>query len=99
MPTVSCPSPQNLRWEDHKLPMRGTVSESLSSSPLLSQAPSMAIRILTIPQLDASLAEVRKQFDLNVFAPILVIQSFFPLLRNSPAPAKLIVNNTSCEPA
>lgn len=51
-----------------------------------------------IPTVDASLPEIRKQFDLNVFGPVQVIQAFFPLLRNSTATTKLIVNNTSCAP-
>ncbi|KAJ9611667.1 NADPH-dependent 1-acyl dihydroxyacetone phosphate reductase [Cladophialophora chaetospira] len=51
-----------------------------------------------IPILDASLPEIRKQFDLNVFGPVLLIQAFFPLLRKSTSTTKLIVNNTSCAP-
>jgi NAD(P)-dependent dehydrogenase (short-subunit alcohol dehydrogenase family) len=51
-----------------------------------------------MPIMDASSEQIRNQFDLNVFSVIRVIQSFFPLLRASSSPTKMIVNNTSCAP-
>ncbi len=51
-----------------------------------------------MPTIDVSIPEVRRQFDLNVFGPLRLIQAFFPLLRLSMTATKLIVNNTSCAP-
>jgi 1-acylglycerone phosphate reductase len=52
-----------------------------------------------IPMLDASIPELYKQFELNVFGPIRVVQAFFPLLRKSTAATKLLVNHTSSAPS
>ncbi|OQU94957.1 hypothetical protein CLAIMM_01233 isoform 2 [Cladophialophora immunda] len=51
---------------------------------------------LNMPVLDASMAEIQRQFDINVFSAIRMIQLFFPLLRNSTAESKMVVNNSSC---
>ncbi|KIW87418.1 uncharacterized protein Z519_12054 [Cladophialophora bantiana CBS 173.52] len=49
-----------------------------------------------MPVLDIPIAEIRRQFELNVFSALRVIQLFFPLLRDSTTKNKMIVNNTSC---
>jgi NAD(P)-dependent dehydrogenase (short-subunit alcohol dehydrogenase family) len=46
-----------------------------------------------MPLLDASIPDIQKQFELNVFAVLRTAQLFFPLLRNSTT--KMLVNNTS----
>ncbi|ETI26634.1 hypothetical protein G647_10395 [Cladophialophora carrionii CBS 160.54] len=51
-----------------------------------------------MPILDASLEQIKKQFELNVFSVIRVTQALFPLLRASSSETKMIVNNTSCAP-
>ncbi|KIW74911.1 hypothetical protein Z517_11682 [Fonsecaea pedrosoi CBS 271.37] len=51
---------------------------------------------LNMPVLDVSIADIQKQFDINVLGAIRMIQLFFPLLRNSTAERKMIVNNSSC---
>ncbi|KIY02734.1 uncharacterized protein Z520_01199 [Fonsecaea multimorphosa CBS 102226] len=51
---------------------------------------------LNMPVLDVSIAEIERQFEINVFSAIRMIQLFFPLLRNSTAEHKMIVNNSSC---
>lgn len=47
------------------------------------------------PVIDAPLDGVRNIFELNTFSAVRVSQSFFPLLRDSKCPTKMIVNNTS----
>ncbi|KIX96913.1 uncharacterized protein Z520_07633 [Fonsecaea multimorphosa CBS 102226] len=47
----------------------------------------------TMPMLDASIPEIQKQFELNVWAVLRTSQLFFPLIRNSNS--KMLVNNTS----
>ncbi|OAP58697.1 hypothetical protein AYL99_07787 [Fonsecaea erecta] len=49
-----------------------------------------------MPVLDASIAEIQRQFELNVFSAVRMIQLFFPLLRSSTTEQKMIVNNSSC---
>ncbi|KAI4866157.1 NAD(P)-binding protein [Hypoxylon rubiginosum] len=46
-----------------------------------------------IPVVDMDVAEARKMFDVNVWAPVSVIQGFLPLLLKSPSP--VVVNHTS----
>lgn len=46
-----------------------------------------------MPVLDASIAQIQKQFEINVWSVVRVSQLFFPLLRNSQA--GMLVNNTS----
>lgn len=47
------------------------------------------------PVIDVPLDGVRNIFELNVFSALRVSQLFFPLLRDSKCPTKMIVNNTS----